>query len=129
MLILDNFLCNLCCARGVKPPVLEVAPLRHVYTHPTVFCRPFAFDDPMDPESRPPSVAGAVGSMETRLTRVEERLEAMDAKFEQLRERFDQLEARLETRMEKSQRDMQQAIIDRFSDLLVNALSGGQRWG
>lgn len=129
----------MCWARGLKGPDPATVPshytpaflywgkLRHVYTHPLVQCRrrksvSLASEPPPDVPTPSLQAAPEEASVDGRLATVEKRLSAMDMKFEGLQKRFDELEERLGVHFET----MQEALLQRLTETLTNALAGNR---
>ena len=129
----DDFVCDMCWARGLKGPDPATVPphynpaflywgqLRHVYTHPLVRGRRRKSALSQAPELAL-EAAPQETSMDSRLANVEHRLAEMDTKFEGLQKRFDQLEERLAAHFER----MQEALLERLTETLTNALAGNR---
>ena len=119
LVLVSDFLCDLCCARGVKGPDPNYNPdsTRHDYTHSLLLLEPWEPDPPESPVSM-----SEEKRTETRLANLEERISAMDARFEQLQSQLSHMESQLQMHIAKSQEAMQAALLAKFTETLEKML-------
>ena len=118
----DDFVCDLCCAHGIKRPDPDANARRHTYTHPLVPCKPPS-ETPEVPALPNPEPASATEVSGASLAALEQRIVAMDTRFEQLEGRFSHMETQFEAHLARVQRELQEELLSQFNEMLVRVFA------